>query len=211
MSTAATVPGPRALLDRLGGVAGLVDGAVPPLVLVGVNAGAGLLGHGEHALLLAAGAAGASAAGLAALRVVGGRSLGGVLRGLVGLVVALVVALSTGQARDFFLPGIGVDGLYAVGLAVSALLGRPLVGHAYALLFRLERAWREDRRLRRVMTVATWGWAVVYASRTAVQLVLYRLDEPELLALAKLALGWPLTAVAVVLTLRAARLARADA
>jgi len=28
--------------------------------------------------------------------------------------------------------------------------------------------------------------------------------EPELLALAKLALGWPLTAVAVLLTLRAA-------
>jgi hypothetical protein len=55
------------------------------------------------------------------------------------------------------------------------------------------------------MAVATWGWALAYALRVAVQVFLYRLDEPELLALAKLALGWPLTAVAVVLTLRAAR------
>ena len=60
------------------------------------------------------------------------------------------------------------------------------------------------------MAVATWGWTVVYAVRVAVQLVLYRTDEPELLALAKLALGWPLTAVAVLLTLRAARRVRAD-
>ena len=55
------------------------------------------------------------------------------------------------------------------------------------------------------MAVATWGWALVYAVRVAVQLTLYRTDAPELLALAKLALGWPLTAVAVLLTLRAAR------
>lgn len=204
MSSTVTAPGPRILLDRLGGVTGLVDGAVPPVVLVAVDAGAGLLGHGDHGLLLGAATAAASAGGLAVLRLVEGRSLGGVLRGLVGLVIALALALWTGRARDFFLPGIGVDGLYALGLAVSAVVGRPLVGHAYALLFRLGRAWRDDARLRRVMVWATWGWSAVHGLRCAVQLIFYRLDSPALLAAAKLALGWPLTAMAVVLTLRAA-------
>ncbi len=123
----------------------------------------------------------------------------------------MAVALWTGHARDFFLPGMYVDAVYAVALAGSALVGHPAVGHAYAVLFRVGRRWRDDRGLRRVMAVATWGWALVSTLRVAVQLLLYRLDEPELLALAKLALGWPLTAVAVVLTLRAARQVRADA
>jgi len=29
------------------------------------------------------------------------------------------------------------------------------------------------------MAVATWGWAPTYAVRTAVPLLLYRLDEPR--------------------------------
>lgn len=199
------------VLDRLGGRRGLVDGAAPPLVFVAANAASGLAGLGDVAVLVAAGAAAVTAAGLAALRVAEGGSIAGVLRGLAGLVVAVAVASWTGHARDFFLPGMYVDALYAVALAGSALVGHPAVGHAYAVVFQVGRTWRDDRRLRRVMAVATWGWALTYALRVAVQLLLYRLDEPELLALAKLALGWPLTAVAVVLTLRAVRRARADA
>lgn len=198
------------VLDRLGGRRGLIDGAVPPLVFVAANAVAGLAGLHERAVLVASGAAVATAAGLGGLRVVEGRSVAGVLRGLAGLVVAVAVVLWTGQARDFFLPGIYVDAFYAAALAGSALVGHPAVGHAYAALFGVGSSWRADRRLRRVMAMATWGWALVYVVRVAVQLALYRIDEPELLALAKLALGWPLTAVAVLLTLRAARRVRAD-
>lgn len=204
-TTVEPTPGSRSVLDRLGGWSGLVDGALPPVAFVGVNAAAGLAGHGDRSLLLGVGAAALTAAVLGALRVAGGQSVAGVLRGLAGLVVAVAVALWTGRARDFFLPGIWVDAAWAVGLAGSVLVGHPAVGHAHAVLFRAGRTWRDDRRLRRVMAVATWGWALTYVLRVAVQLVLYRLDEPELLALAKLALGWPLTAVAVVLTLRAAR------
>lgn len=199
------------VLDRLGGRRGLVDGAAPPLVFVAANAVGGLAGLGDRAVLVAAGTAAATAAGLATRRVTEGGSVAGVLRGLAGLVVAVAVVLWTGQARDFFLPGMYVDAVYAVALGGSALVGHPAVGHAYAALFRVGRAWRDDRRLRRVMAVATWGWALVYVLRVAVQLLLYRLDQPELLALAKLALGWPLTAVAVVLTLRAAQRVRVDA
>jgi hypothetical protein len=44
------------------------------------------------------------------------------------------------------------------------------------------------------------GWAVVFASRAAVQGTLYVMDRPGLLAAARLLMGWPLTIAAVALT-----------
>jgi hypothetical protein len=137
-------------------------------------------------------------------------SVKGGLRGLVGLAVAVAFAAWTGQARDFFLPGIYVDASYGVAFAASAVVGRPVVGYLYAALFRAGHSWRGDRRLRRVLVAATYGWSLVFAARTAVQAALYRADQPELLALAKLALGWPLTAAAVAATLAAVRWSGSD-
>lgn len=196
--------GVRSVLDRLGGWQGFVDGAVPPLLFVAANTAAGLAGHGDRALPIAAATAGASTAALALMRLATGQPLTGVLRGVAGLVLAVGFALWTGRARDFFLPGIFVDGFYAVALTVSALVGRPAVGYAYAALFGI-RGWRERHALRKLFAVATIGWALVYMTRFAVQALFYGQDEPELLALAKLALGWPVTAVAVILTIRVAR------
>ncbi|MFC4783941.1 DUF3159 domain-containing protein [Nocardioides sp. MAHUQ-72] len=87
----------------------------------------------------------------------------------------------------------------------SALLGRPLVGHLHAALFRLGPEWRRSARLRRVFTIATLGWSGVFALRTVAQGVLYAQGRTELLALSKLLLGWPVTVAAVVLTLAAVR------
>ena len=53
--------------------------------------------------------------------------------------------------------------------------------------------------------IATVGWSAVYALRAGVQAFLYREDLPGLLAVGKLLLGWPLTVLAVVLTLAAVR------
>lgn len=192
------------VFDRLGGWRGLVDGAVPPMVFVAVHAAAGLAGAGSHALPVAAGAALLTAGALGIARFGSGHSLSGVLRGLAGLALALAFALWTGQARDFFLPGIYVDAFYAVVLMATALVGRPVIGYVYAALFRSARGWRSHARLRRIMTAATLGWAVLYAVRAITQTALYAADQPELLGLVKTALGWPLTALAVVWTLRAA-------
>ena len=194
----------RTVLHRLGGWRGVLDGTVPPVLFVTVNTAAGLLGHDERALSIAAATAGGGAVALGITRLAMGQSLAGVLRGSVGLAWAVGFALWTGRARDFFLPGIVVDGIYAAALTVSVLLGRPAVGYAYALFFRAP-PWRDDRHLHRVFALATLGWALVYVMRFAVQLLFYGRDEPEFLALAKLGLGWPLTGAAAVLTIRAVR------
>jgi hypothetical protein len=198
------------VLDRLGGRRGLIDGALPPLLFTASNAVAVAVGHAESAVPFAAVVAVACAVVLGAVRRFQGTSVAGVLRGLVVLVLAAGFALWSGHARDFFLPGMYVDAGYAIALAGSALIGRPLVGYAYAALFR-DGLWRHDHLLRRRLGIATLGWAGTYGLRAAVQLVLYRADEPGLLAVTKVALGWPLTAVAVVLTLRAVRNPRSSA
>ena len=196
-------------LVALGGRRGLVDGALPPIVFVAVNAMAGMAGP-AHALHVAVAAAATTALIVLAHRARRGESVKGGLRGLVGLAVAVAFAAWTGQARDFFLPGIYVDAVYGAAFAASAVIGRPVVAYLYAALFRTGPSWRGDRRLRRVLVAATHGWSVVFMVRTAVQAALYRADRPELLALAKLLLGWPLTAAAIAATLAAIRWAGHD-
>jgi hypothetical protein len=56
--------------------------------------------------------------------------------------------------------------------------------------------------------VATFGWSAVYGLRTGVQVLLYGADRPELLAVSKLLLGWPLTITVVALTMGAVRRAQ---
>jgi hypothetical protein len=209
MSEATISPTPLAkVLAKVGGRRGLIEGGIPPVVFAAANAIAGLQGQGEHALLVAAGAATAAALAILVLSIAQGASLIGSVRGSVLLVIAVGFALWTGSARSFFLPGIYVDALYTVGITLSVVIGRPAVGFAYAVLMGLDDSWRRDAGLRRAFTLATAAWAATYAARTAAQAWLFRADQTELLAVAKLVLGWPLTALAVLATIAAVRRAR---
>ncbi len=192
------------LPPALGGARGLVDGGLPPLVFVAVNAVAGAQTTRPTALVAAIGAAATAGLGIVALRLIRQEPLRQALAGLAGLTVAVLFAAASGEARGFFLPGILVDAAYGLVFAGSALVGYPLVGTIYGLLYRRS-DWRADERLRRLFVLATFGWSAVFAVRAGVQAFLYREDLPGLLAVGKLLLGWPLTLTAVVLTLAAVR------
>jgi hypothetical protein len=192
--------GDRALVDRLGGRRGLLDGALPPAVFVLVHAASPSVG-GSEALRPAVAAALTTGAVLIVVRLLRREALMSALRGLAGLAVAVLFAVASGEARDFFLPGIVVDAAYAVVFAGSTLVGRPLVGAVHAALYGTGPAWREDGHLRSIFTIATLGWTLVFTIRASVQVAFYLGDVPGLLAVSKLALGWPLTGAAVVLTL----------
>ncbi|SDM08365.1 Protein of unknown function [Geodermatophilus siccatus] len=195
---------PTGLPPALGGARGLVDGGLPPLLFVAVNAVAGGQTTRPTALAAAIGAAAATGLGIVALRLVREEPLRQALGGLAGLTVAVLFAATSGEARGFFLPGILVDAAYGAVFAGSALIGYPLVGTLYGWLYR-HRDWRDDPRLRRLFLLATFGWSAVFAVRAGVQAFLYREDLPGLLAVGKLLLGWPLTLAAVALTLAAVR------
>jgi hypothetical protein len=193
------------LIAALGGARGLLDGGTPPLLFVAVNAIAGAETTRPVALAIASTVAVGTGLAVVILRRARRQPTRQAVAGLAGLVIAVLFAAGSGEARAFFLPGIWVDAAYAVAFAVSAVIGRPLAGIAYGLIFGRRGLWREDARLRRAFTVATVLWALVYATRALVQALFYQGDRPGLLAAGKLLLGWPLTFLAAALTLALVR------
>lgn len=196
------------ILELLGGGRGIVDGALPPLVFVAVNAVSGTQVPRPEALAYAIGGAVSVGLGILGMRMLRGEPLRQALGGLAGLAIAVAFALGSGEARGFFLPGIYVDAAYAVILAGSVAVGRPLIGALWELVFRSGSGWRHDPRLRGRFAVATLGWSLVYAIRAVAQAAFYIDDSPGFLAVTKLVLGWPVTALAVVLTLAYVRRVR---
>ncbi|HVD89739.1 MAG TPA: DUF3159 domain-containing protein, partial [Jatrophihabitantaceae bacterium] len=114
------------LLTSLGGWSGTVVTAIPTVVFVAVNALAGLRP--------AIGAAIASAVFLAIYRVLRKQPVQQAVTGLIGVVIASLIAGGTGQARGYFLWGIWTSFAYAAAFAVSLIVRRPIVGLAWEFL-----------------------------------------------------------------------------
>lgn len=121
------------------------------------------------------------------------------LAGLVGVGASAGVALFSGRPEDNFLLGFVVNSLWVVGLLVSLILRRPLVGIVAGILTS-DATWREDAATRRVATSATWLWVGVFGGRLAVQLPLYFAGDVQAVAVAKLVMGIPLYAGALWFT-----------
>ena len=158
---------PVTLLDRMGGVSGLVAGAVPTVAYVIANAIAGL----DVAVVVAVSAS----VGLIVLRRVRGQSIQPAVSGLLGVVVAALIAFYTGSAEGYFLPGIWASLVMAVVCAVSILVRRPIVGVIWnALTSRgSARPWRSDGVTLRAFDVATLAFTAVFVARFVVQDWLY--------------------------------------
>jgi hypothetical protein len=236
--------GPRAVafdrhlvLDQLGGWRGMLDATLPTIAFIVANSVAGLRAGIWAAL--------AAAALLFGLRLVRRESVQQAFSGLFGVAIAVAIAAASGQARDFFVPGLIRNAALGVVLIVSIAVRWPLVGvvaeflapshlgsmasHSLPGLRRRigrvsatlhhrppppaspaaarpadpapERHWRDDPRMVRAYSWLTLLWGVVFLVRVAVQWVLYRADEVELLGTASLLLGLPVTAVEVVVTM----------
>lgn len=191
------------LAAALGGRRGIVDASLPGTVLVFVNVGAGLWWAIVAALL--------TAVGVGVLRLARHETLQQAASGVLGIALAAALAALTGKPKTFFLPGILINAGYVVACLASVAAGRPLLGYIAAALDARYAGWRADRRLRRAASYATLVWVGIFLVRAVVQSWLYLHDRVEWLATARLALGWPLWAVAVIgslLLLQPARDAR---
>ncbi|MGV9869079.1 DUF3159 domain-containing protein, partial [Rhodococcus koreensis] len=85
---------------------------------------------------------------------------------------------------------------------------RPLVGLIWGFLNGHGNLWRRHRGAVRAYDVATAAWALVFAARYLVQSQLYDSDQTGWLAFARIAMGWPLAGLALLVTIWAVR--RAD-
>lgn len=187
------------LLERMGGVSGLVYASIPTFAYVIVNAIAGL----DAAVVVAVGAS----AGLIVLRLIRKEPIQPAVSGLLGVVVAALIAFYTGAAENYFLPGIWFSLIAAIVFAVSLLVRRPLVGVFWNLLRSggPDPAWRSDRTVLYGFDLATGVFTVVFASRFVVQQWLYDGGFTGWLAAARIAMGYPLLGVSLVVVYWAVR------
>ncbi|MFF0544580.1 DUF3159 domain-containing protein [Nocardia thailandica] len=187
----------QTLLEQMGGFAGLIYSTLPVLVFVPVNTFAGL----TAAIWASLGVAGA----VLVWRLFRREAVQPAISGFLGVGVCAFIAYRMGEAKGFFLFGIYTSLVYAGVFAASILLRRPLVGVIWGALNGHGGGWRADRRARRLYDVATVVWVAVFAARYLVQSQLYDTDHTGWLAAARIAMGWPLTGVALVVTVWAVR------
>ncbi|WP_228002037.1 DUF3159 domain-containing protein [Nocardia australiensis] len=187
----------QTLLEQLGGFSGLVYSTLPVLVFVPVNTFAGL----TAAIWSALGAATA----ILIWRLVRRGPLQPAISGFLGVGICAFIAYRMGEAKGFFLFGIYTSLLYAGAFLVSILVRWPLVGVIWGVLNGHGSGWRTDRRVARLYDLATTTWVLVFGARYLVQSQLYDTDHTGWLAAARIAMGWPLTAVALAVTVWAVR------
>ena len=190
----------QALLAQMGGISGLIYSALPVAVLVPVNTAFGLV------------PAIAAALGVAALilvwRLIRRDSVQPAVSGFIGVGLSALIAWLVGASKGYFLLGIWTSLIWAGVFALSVLIRRPIVGYAWSWIQSHDRAWRNNRRAVLAFDIATLTWVLVFASRFVVQRHLYDLDQTGWLGVARIAMGWPLTGVAALVTYLAIRVAQ---
>jgi hypothetical protein len=193
------------MAQAIGGWRGMFDSSLPGAVFL-----VAYLVDG-HTLAPALWSAVAAGIVIAVLRLVRRQSLQQVLSGFVGVGIAAYIASRTGKAEDFYLPGMLLNIAYGIALAVSCVVGHPLVGYAVGAALGDLTGWRRAPEQRRAYTLATWFFVAVFLLRVAVQVPLYLAGQVGALGIAKLALGWPPYALAAWLAWRVISKARAEA
>jgi hypothetical protein len=184
----------------MGGVSGLIYSSLPVVVFVPVSQFFGLT------------AAVYSALGIAALvlvwRLVRRESTQPAISGFIGVGICAGIAYFMGESKGYFLLGIWSSLIWASVFTLSVLVRRPVVGYVWGWVNDHDRAWRDVRKAVRAFDIATMVWALVFASRFVVQHHLYDADQTGWLGVARISMGWPLTAVAALVTYLSIRAAQ---
>jgi hypothetical protein len=188
---------PPTMLEQMGGVSGLIYSSVPVLVFVLANTFFGL----QVGIWSAVG----SAVAITVLRVVRKEPLQPAISGFFGVAIAAFIAYRTGSAKGFFLLGIWASLVYC-GLFVGSVVIRwPLAGVIWNLINGTGHAWRKDKPSRLGYDIATLAMAAVFAARFIVQRWLYNENYTGWLAFAKIAMGYPLYGLGLLVVVWAVR------
>ena len=171
--------------QSFGGVRGMVEAALPFIAFT-------ITWVARRDLYLALGAALAAAIVMGLVRLIQRQSLKFVLQAVIPTAIAALVASRTGRAEDIFLPGILYNGGLAVVSVLTIVIGKPLVGFLIGAAINDPTGWMADRGLVRLSTRLTAVLTVPYLVRFVVQLPLFLAGNIIWLAVAKVALGWPL-------------------
>lgn len=195
------------LAKALGGRRGTVEAAVPTILFT-------LLWLTTRELVLALAVSVAAAVAALVVRLVQRSTVQFAANALFGIGIGWLfvrIAASRGGSEDdqalaYFLPGILYNGGYTVVLALTCLVGWPLVGFMVGSVTGDPTAWHEDRQVVRLCSTLTWLLVLPCFLRVVVQAPLWlaahgdAMDVDTVVAalgVLKIALGWPLQLAAL--------------
>ncbi len=198
MTSAKTEEKQPTVLEQMGGVSGMLYSSLPVVVFVIVNFAA-------KNLMAAIISALAAAVVIGVVLAVRKGTVQPAISAVFGVGIAAFIAYKTGEAKGFFLFGIWQSVVYGSAFLLSIIVRRPLAGVIWTFLNGRDRSWRADKASVRDYDIATFVWALVFFARFAVQRWLYEEDQVGWLAVARLGMGYPLMAIALVATVWAVR------
>ncbi|WP_338895662.1 DUF3159 domain-containing protein [Streptomyces sp. TG1A-60] len=183
-----------ALFEAFGGVRGMVETVLPGLIFVSIYT----INKDLHASALAA-------LGVSVLLVVVRLVMKGTVKhafsGVFGVAFGVVFAMMTGNAKDFYLPGM----LYTLGLGLAYILttvaGVPLIGLMLGPVFKENLSWRtRNPGRKKAYTKASYAWGAILLGKCAILFPLYWWADTTQLGWVLIALKIPPFLLAVWLT-----------
>lgn len=174
------------VLNALGGKKGLIDSGLPSLVFLIVF---NLSGKNITSAIYAAISLSIV---LTFIRIVKRETIQHAFSGLIGVGVCAFIARRSGNAADFYLPGLWINAGYALLYALTNLFKWPLLGVVLGPILGENLLWRKDPARLKAYTKAGWLWVGMFAARLIVQYPLYKSGNVNLLGTARLLMGYPL-------------------
>ncbi|NBO25780.1 MAG: DUF3159 domain-containing protein [Actinobacteria bacterium] len=184
------------LAKVLGGWAGVIDSGLPFVIFTIVY----LVTDNDLETTLYASVG--TAAVIAVLRLIRRQSLQQVLSGLIGIGIAAFLAKRTGNADNFFLPGIITNAVYACVCLISIAIRRPLLGYVIEAMRGRDMSWVKDHEAHRLFSTITWLWVLIFGLRVAIMFPLFLLGQTAALGTLKIILGYPLFALGIFVTFK---------
>jgi hypothetical protein len=156
-----------ALFEAFGGLRGMVETVLPGLLFVTIFT----INKDLHWSAIAALAVSLV---LVVVRLVMRDTVKHAFSGVFGVAFGVVFAMMTGNAKDFYLPGM----LYTLGLAlayiVTTLAGVPLIGLILGPVFKENLSWRtRNPGRKKAYAKASWAWGLILLAKCAILFPLY--------------------------------------
>jgi hypothetical protein len=183
-----------AFFEAFGGVRGMVETTVPGLVFV-------LSFTINRSINVSAIAALTLSAALAVARLVQRGTVKHAFGGVFGVAFGAVFAMMSGDAKNFYLPGMLYTLGLGIGYVISSLLGFPLLGLILGPVFRENLSWRHRNPGRkRAYIRASYVWGAILLAKSAITFPIYLWGDATQLGWLRVALGIPPFLLAVYLT-----------
>ena len=174
------------VLNALGGKRGLIDSGLPALVFLIVF---NISGKDVDTALYAAVALSIL---LTLLRLIKRETIQHAFSGLIGVGICALISKRTGNAADFYLPGLWINAGYGLLYAITNLVKWPILGVMLGPILGENLLWRKDSARLNAYIKAGWLWVAMFAARLIVQYPLYKSGNINVLGTARLLMGYPL-------------------